>query len=218
MTRTFANPEELMIALLQGEKWSIENRTVVYEYEDKSRPFRIYYTEIYSSFVNDNQWNLCDGKTLWYKVEEKTELDLMKELYELGNHICISRIFEKYQVNHCPIFSKNGSYKLIHKKHKDILDAYLADNSVEIESFYMTWLNEDNFIGKYNEDFEYRLKPKKKTVQLAMFTCKNVVSTKWISPYVCGTLKEFKEYYNEEYFINHHELPNTRYEQEIDDE
>lgn len=51
----------------------------------------------------------------------------------------------------------------INEKHKDILDAYLKDNSVEIEdysNFCKSWLNSDDFIKYYNENNKYRLKPK----------------------------------------------------------
>lgn len=52
----------------------------------------------------------------------------------------------------------------IHKKHKDILDAYLEDSEVEIEynhSMPDRWKMEFNFIEEYRDTYEYRLKQTK---------------------------------------------------------
>ena len=69
-----------------------------------------------------------------------------------------------------PSFIHECHYQLIHIKHKDVLDAYLADDKVEIK-FYLpyvmctddteleaTWEVDDNFIENYNPDLDYRLK------------------------------------------------------------
>ena len=69
-----------------------------------------------------------------------------------------------------PSFIHGCHYQLIHIKHKDVLDAYLADDKVEIK-FYLpyvmctddteleaTWEVDDNFIENYNPELEYRLK------------------------------------------------------------
>ena len=57
-----------------------------------------------------------------------------------------------------PKFNEENHYKLISIKHKDILDAYLADNSVGIEtSFYSEWQSVSDFIENYEPDLEYRL-------------------------------------------------------------
>lgn len=59
--------------------------------------------------------------------------------------------------------------KLIHNKHKDVLEAYLKNPSVEIEcTNYISkdadietiWYTEENFIENYDENVHYRLKVK----------------------------------------------------------
>ena len=231
-TRTFANREELMISLLNGEKWGLGDNTLVFMYDknDKVAPFRKVLTNGDSSAI-DSLYHCCDDKTIWTKVEEKTELDLMKEKYASGNYIYIyiSPIDDKIDIVsevYADPYIKNTCYKLIHKEHKDILDAYLADNDVEIEmlgnDFDAEWADlhdvyTGNFIDSYNEDFEYRLKPKKKTIYLAMFTCYDLTFKRWCNPYINESLEDYKTFFDSESYINHHEIPNTRYEQEIDE-
>ena len=57
-------------------------------------------------------------------------------------------------------YNEDLEYKVISAPHKDILDAWLADNSVEIEYHIERdlWAIDKNFIDKYEEDCEYRLK------------------------------------------------------------
>jgi hypothetical protein len=71
-TRIFNTPEELMMALLQGEKWSLVAYGTVFLYDKKYplSPFRAMNSDGGSDAI-DNSYNYCDGKTLWYKVEEK---------------------------------------------------------------------------------------------------------------------------------------------------
>jgi len=119
-----------------------------------------------------------------------------------------------------PTWDSRVIFKLIHKKHKDILDAYLADNSVEIEILFdgaYLQQKDGSFIQYYGETFEYRLKPKKKTVSLALFTCQRKSDKQWINANIYETIEHFKEIYDCGIFMNHHEMPNTRYEQEIDE-
>ena len=62
-----------------------------------------------------------------------------------------------------PNFIEEDYYKLVHIKHKDVLEAWLADNSVEIDVYDDNkWWNESSelFLYKYNPDLEYRLKEK----------------------------------------------------------
>ena len=88
-----------------------------------------------------------------------------------------------------PTFIDENYYKLIHIKHKDILDAYLADKSVDIEVYIpitssnynierenglaydtlqlardmgmQSIIKELSFIEEYNPDMDYRIKEKK---------------------------------------------------------
>lgn len=72
------------------------------------------------------------------------------------------------------------NYILIHNKHKDIIEAYLKNHSVEIEcTNYISkdadmetiWYLEEDFIENYDENFEYRLKPK----DLAWYEDENII-------------------------------------------
>lgn len=178
MTRTFKNPEELMIALLNKEKWRRGEATLMYS----DGYFKIGNMEIsLPCFAIEL---LCDGKTLWYKVEDKTELDLMEEKYASGDYILVKNtLYTACGYWYMPddndrfsftSFTLSKYLKLIHIKHKEILDAYLADSSVSIEfrdtdgsmkEFeYLSNCLKGSFLDSYNEAFEYRLKPKKKTV------------------------------------------------------
>jgi len=220
-TRVFNSKEELMIALLQGEKWLYNGTICMYS----DGYFKMSNMLISTALALEL---LCDGKTLWTKVEEKTELDLMEEKYASGNYIALAYSTHHNKKNYWyPSHPSRSDFrtfnkpKLIHKNHKDILDAYLADNSAEIEircrdiNTEWEWID-TNFINNYDEAFEYRLKSKKKTISLAMFTCQ-WENGKWEQPNVCKSLEDFKSNYNNLNVINHHEIPNTRYEQEIDD-
>ncbi len=93
--------------------------------------------------------------------------------YSTGNYICLSRWKsssplaldgERFQINDKPTFDDYNvaEYKLIHKKHKYILDAYLLDNEVEIikcftsgESTGDTAVKVKNFIDTYDEFATY---------------------------------------------------------------
>lgn len=120
--------------------------------------------------------NLTNGKSVvitpsTINLFNKTAVDSLKEKYESGKYICIYKeyIHLEDKHNYCwhikenPLFTNIGEYKLIHKKHKEILDAYLADNSVEIEFSYgdaIVWDIQEDFISRYTEKKHYRLKPK----------------------------------------------------------
>jgi hypothetical protein len=66
-----------------------------------------------------------------------------------------------------PAFIDENYYKLIHIKHKQVLDAYLANGKVEIEYEFNEetynnagWYTEHNFIEEYSPDLDYRIKEK----------------------------------------------------------
>ena len=178
ITRTFNTPEELMASLLRGEKWSLVAYGTVFLYSKKYplAPFRAMHSNGGSEAIK-NSYNYCDGKNLWYKVEEKSELDLMKEKYASGEYVLVTPSNEWVIVENPQWDCHN--YRLIHKKHKNILDAYLINNSISIEfrdtdggmkEFeYISNCLKGSFIDSYNESFEYRLKHKKKTVYIIKF-------------------------------------------------
>lgn len=103
------------------------------------------------------------------RTNTKTELDVLKEKYGSGEYICIGRKLgdPDWWLNK-PIDPKwydNWEYKLIHKKHRKVLDAWLKDNSVEIEIYISyngyPYIWDDlhlHFIEDYDEQEQYRLK------------------------------------------------------------
>lgn len=109
---------------------------------------------------------IIDG-IVYVPKENKSELDLLKEKYNSGDYICIAKLHKHHNWELPKVFKWNqyNYYKLIHKKHKEILDAYLADNSVEIEYEFdeethcnAGWYIVDDFIDTYKEHRNYRLK------------------------------------------------------------
>jgi hypothetical protein len=123
--------------------------------------------------------------------EPKSQIDLLKEKYATGSYICIRRNnpeFHEYTFN-TKACKKHGfsviendwyiielketynwdkyyEHKLIHVKHREILDAYLADNSVEIEIHTRAMaeghygrMQTGTFVDGYTEDSEYILRP-----------------------------------------------------------
>lgn len=129
-----------------------------------------------------------------YEVEIKGEasnvadwLEDLKIKYATGNYILIYKGREgfvpiKWQI--CCEFDEYQFYdfKLIHNKHKDILEAYLENPSVEIETGMFApmtgeiepskWVDlEKDFIEEYNEEFWYRLKVK----DLAWYEDENMI-------------------------------------------
>lgn len=100
----------------------------------------------------------------------------MKEKFKTGDYICLTipkfagKNLDYWMVSEYPNFRDDFTYKLIHKKHKDILYEFLEDDSVEIEVLHNPKkFGDDNcyltnsglllsFIDGYSEDREYRLK------------------------------------------------------------
>lgn len=134
-----------------------------------------------------------------YEVEIKGEdskksnwLEDLKRKYESGNYILLWKANSKLETPSgvdsiwtiCVRYVEKEywDYKLIHNKHKDILEAYLKNPSVEIETGVFApmtgetepskWVDlEKDFIEDYNEEFWYRLKVK----DLAWYEDENIV-------------------------------------------
>lgn len=101
---------------------------------------------------------------------EKSELDIMKEKYESGDYICLYINIDKKWCKVAfdrPSWTKNNIYKLIHKRHSDILDAYLEDSSIEIKNLTNSAILDTGiWLNTYNEYKEYVLiKPKEEYPQ-----------------------------------------------------
>ena len=69
-----------------------------------------------------------------------------------------------YEILKDPLYARfNGSEVKIHKKHKDILDAYLLDDNVtiyvhDVDGFYsVVQLAKDEFINNYMEELNYSI-------------------------------------------------------------
>ena len=110
----------------------------------------------------NKQVHIVNGKFEF--VKEKSELDILKEKYKTGEYILVRNKLsnkEKFFIDDKFYYQIGIKIVLVSKKHKQILDAYIENNEVEIElnSKDDIWLVTD-FINKYNEDFDYRLKPK----------------------------------------------------------
>jgi hypothetical protein len=117
-------------------------------------------------------------------VNETDWLEDLKIKYATGNYILLtpnSIATQKWIKVEDPLWDCEN-YVLIHNKHKDILEAYLKNPSVEIETemfALMTgetepskWIDlKKDFIEDYNEEFWYRLKVK----DLAWYEDENMV-------------------------------------------
>lgn len=123
--------------------------------------------------------NIIEEYEVEIKGEDSNEINWLEDLkikYATGNYILIYKGREgfvpiKWQT--CCEFEEYQFYdfKLIHNNHKDILEAYLKNPSVEIETGMFApmtgetepskWVDlEKDFIEDYNEHFWYRLKVK----------------------------------------------------------
>src|SRR5574344_1205583 len=132
--------------------------------------------------------NIIEEYEVEIKGEESNETDWLEDLkikYATGNYILLN----------LSALGKGGgwftvqkpfwdcdNYVLIHNKHKDILETYLKNPSVEIETGMFApmtgetepskWVDlEKDFIEDYNEEFWYRLKAK----DLAWYEDENMI-------------------------------------------
>lgn len=89
----------------------------------------------------------------------------MKKKFKSGEYILLWKEFKdlKWVVKGSFHHDNRGYNKLIHKKHKHILDAYLKDNGVQLFITYKNsdvgaYISGDNFIENYDENAIYELK------------------------------------------------------------
>ena len=102
------------------------------------------------------------------------ELQKIKELsekYATGNYICVvdNRFGPKgYFIKEDDEFKLNWNYALIHKKHEEVLKAFLEDSTIKIfTDAYSDYAHEyyeladyfptQNFIEFYNENYNYKI-------------------------------------------------------------
>lgn len=123
----------------------------------------------------EEAWQPHTDKNIWREVQKPKELDILEHLklkFSTGDYICIGNSWfdvDKWVKKLHPSFKEKSiiEYKLIHKKHEDILNAYLKDKNVQIEwkwtGFGFTYLEED-FLETYDETNHYRIKEPKKQI------------------------------------------------------
>lgn len=112
----------------------------------------------------DNEWYPHTDKDFWKEVDkpkELNEIDNLKSKFQTGNYICLG-VSKCVKIQY-PIFQEKCiiDYKLIHKKHVVVLDAYLKDKNIEIEycSTCNGWITIDgDFLLNYDELEHYRIK------------------------------------------------------------
>lgn len=126
-----------------------------------------------NQYGDRKQIRLVNGKFEF--VKENLETNILKQKYKSRDYILIvkqngfenlwykfNRIGDDIEEDLELIQDKRA--KLIHKKHEDILNAYLKDNNVEIEVYEKMdndyALLDKDFIVTYNENYLYRLKQK----------------------------------------------------------
>ena len=108
--------------------------------------------------------NFINEYNEFYKYKLLPNIDELKQKYNTGKYILVRNKLsnkEKFFIDDKLYYQIGIKVILIHQKHKQILDAYIENNEVEIElnSKDDIWFLTD-FINKYDEDFDYRLKPK----------------------------------------------------------
>ena len=128
--------------------------------------------------------NIIEEYEVEIKGEGSNETDWLEDLkrkYESENYILLWKANSKLEnlsdedliwtICDIGVDEDYWDYKLIHNKHKDILEEYLKNPSVEIETGMFAsmtgetepskWVKlEKDFIEDYNEEFWYRLKVK----------------------------------------------------------
>ena len=133
------------------------------------------------------------------RTDTKSELDIMKEKFESGDYVCVFNR-DGWGIGYSELILKHYKHKLIHNKHKDILEAYLADNSVEIyDNTYDELVEPYHFIENYDENIEYELLKQQypifKKVENGIFKQTSNYDCEWVlhrSSESCGNM--FRDY------------------------
>ena len=91
----------------------------------------------------------------------------LKELYATGQLIIVTHVYNgKWMIDE-RIYPVN-TQKLIHKKHKDILDHVLAGGEVKWNYCETDYRIVYDFIESYNEEFEYEIIPTKQDLNSSL--------------------------------------------------
>ena len=88
----------------------------------------------------------------------------LKELFATGEWICVATDIEcgDWGIIYFPQDDDFNSpylqeYKLIHKKHSEVLDHVLNGGDVEFRWYDESWMTFDNFIEDYEVDAQYEI-------------------------------------------------------------
>lgn len=104
-------------------------------------------------------------------LEDLKEIQKFAEKYATGEYICVveNRFGGTgYFIKENDEFKENWNYKLIHKKHKEVLYAFLKDDTVEVctdaysddaHVYYKLseYFPNEDFIEFYNENYNYKI-------------------------------------------------------------
>lgn len=95
-----------------------------------------------------------------------SEIGLLIEKYNTGDYICVLTLSNSNDIIHNPYFDLDYTeYKLIHKKHENVLMAFLDGKEIEWTNS-KEYLIVENFIDTYVEDRYYRIKETKSSCEV----------------------------------------------------
>ena len=163
----------------------------------------------------DNEWYPHTDKDFWKEVDkpkELNEIDNLKSKFQTGNYICVGNKWfgvSKWVKIQYPILQEKViiDYKLIHKKHVVVLDAYLKDKNIEIEycSTCNGWITIDgDFLLNYDELEHYRIKePESQIVYECYRTDKKTRESEIISKLLTDKMLKILENENRTQYTYH---------------
>lgn len=107
------------------------------------------------------------------------KLESIKQKFNTGNYICINQdcVDFTWEIGTVDWRGTWDSYKLIHKRHQNILTAFLNNSKTPIKVAIMPadssieWKTEPNFIDNYDESNEYKLS--KETIKMYQYVYVN---------------------------------------------
>lgn len=125
--------------------------------------------EEYQTIVlNGTTYNLVPKRDKKEEIKEETPLETLKNKFESGNYLVMfkPKNGDNWHLSYRPntlAWRKDFDYELMHKKHEEVLQAYIKDRDIRIE---FRWYDEDwmllegDFIENYDENMQLRLAEK----------------------------------------------------------
>lgn len=110
-------------------------------------------------------WSFTIDGVEYILTPKNNRLEDIKQKFNTGDYICINQDCVDYtwEIGTKDWRGNWDSYKLIHKRHQNILTAFLNNSETLIKVAGMSvdssreWKTEYNFIDNYNENNEYEL-------------------------------------------------------------